>query len=412
MNNKIYSVTFFCFLFNLAYTQTLLADYPILTNLVDATGNNLDYTLTPGISAPSNGICQTGGNTDYGLSPVIANFDPTSFQIELDFKANNIPGPINWTPIVIGGVSYRWIGLYWNYNGKLGFIYNNGNYTETAGNVVPGNWYTAVLKYKNNSICIELDGVIVYQNCINTLEHAGDFNFSTKNFGTSSVIDGCFRNLKISSDPIIPIWTETNTEVICSGDSIAVGNNYYSQTGIYIDTAVTPLGCLMEITTDLTVAPPLAITASIVNDLTVTSDQTGDSYLWIDCSNGNQIILGETSQLFTATENGDYAVIVTSGNCSDTSNCVTINNVGIEDIKNSEYLIVYPNPSNDGIFFVKNQESIIDLLFYDVLGREMHINYDATKGEIDCMNLISGKYMIKLITEEQEFRRELIILND
>jgi hypothetical protein len=175
---------------------------------------------------------------------------------------------------------------------------------------------------------------------------------------------------------------------------------------------VTPFGCLMEITTDLTVASPLVITASIVNDLTITSDQIGDSYLWIDCSNGNQIILGETTQLFTASENGDYAVIVTSGNCSDTSNCVTINNVGMEDIKKLEYLTVYPNPSNDGIFHINNQESIIDLIFYDVLGREMHINYDAMKGEINCNNLISGKYIIKLITEEQEFRRELIILND
>ncbi|MFT4661642.1 MAG: hypothetical protein ACI8XB_001920 [Patiriisocius sp.] len=463
MKNKIYLIAFFCSLFNLANAQTLLANYPVLTNLVDATGNNSDYTLTAGMLAPSNGICQTGGfSTDYGLSPNIANFDPTSFQIEVEFNPNNIPGPVNWTTIVVGGNSYRWIGLNWNYNGKLGFTYNNGNYTETAGDVVPGNWHTAILKYKNNSICIELDGVIVYQNCIDTLIHAGNFNFSSRNFSTGTVIDGCFKNLKISSDPILPIWAETNTEVICLGDSIAVGNNYYSQTGIYVDTVVSPLGCMTEITTDLTVPlpasgtdvqtacdaytwidgntynssnntatltltsaagcdsivtldltiTPLVITASIVNDLTITSDQTGDSYEWIDCSNGNQIIPGETNQLFIASENGDYAVIVTSGNCSDTSNCVMINNVGVEDIEKVEELIVYPNPSNDGVFFVNNHESIIDLIVYDALGREMSIKYHVTNGEINCENLDPGKYIIKVITEEQEFSRELIILND
>jgi len=412
MKNKIYLVAFLCSLFNLANSQTLLADYPVLTDLVDATGNNSDFTLTAGISGPSDGICQPGGFTDYGISPIIANFDPTSFQIEIDFQANNIPGPINWTPIMIGGTSYRWMGLYWNYNGKLGFMYNNGNFTETAGNVVPGTWYTAVLMYKNNSICILLDGVIVYQNCIVTLEHAGDFNFSTRNFGIGHVIDGCFRNLKISSDPVLPIWTETITEVLCFGDSYALGNNNYSQDGIYTENVVTPLGCVKEVTLNLTIAPELNITASIANDLTITSDQTGDSYLWIDCSNGNQIISGETSQLFTASENGDYAVIVTSGNCSDTSNCVTINTIGMDEINNQDYLVVYPNPSNDGIFFVNSQTFIRDLQIFDVLGREMHINYNALSGEIDCKNLAPGKYTMKLITEKQEFSKVLIIQND
>src|SRR5690554_4922439 len=35
------------------------------------------------------------------------------------------------------------------------------------------------------------------------------------------------------------------------------------------------------------------------------------TYQWIDCNNGNAIITGETGQSYTATENGDYAVIVT-----------------------------------------------------------------------------------------------------
>ena len=41
---------------------------------------------------------------------------------------------------------------------------------------------------------------------------------------------------------------------------------------------------------------------------------------WIDCNNG-QPVAGATSQSFAATTPGTYAVIVTDGACSDTSEC-------------------------------------------------------------------------------------------
>ena len=40
-------------------------------------------------------------------------------------------------------------------------------------------------------------------------------------------------------------------------------------------------------------------------------------------------LLVETSQEFTPTTNGEYAVIVTNNGCSDTSNCLTLTTVGI-----------------------------------------------------------------------------------
>jgi hypothetical protein len=203
----------------------------------------------------------------------------------------------------------------------------------------------------------------------------------------------------------------TDVQAACDSYTWIDGNTYTFSNNSATWTYTNSEGCDSVVTLDLTINS-FIITASLLNDLTITADQTGDSYQWIDCSNGNQSIQGDTSQLFTATLNGDYAVVVTNGNCSDTSNCITIDNVAIDDIRKLEELIIYPNPSYDGIFYIDNHESIIDLVVYDALGRVVKVNYQEANGQINCMTLAPGKYTVKLVTNVQELIRELIILSN
>jgi len=56
---------------------------------------------------------------------------------------------------------------------------------------------------------------------------------------------------------------------------------------------------------------------------TLTANANGAGYVWINC-NGNIPVSGQTSQSFTVTATGNYAVIVTQNACSDTSNCVLV----------------------------------------------------------------------------------------
>jgi hypothetical protein len=203
----------------------------------------------------------------------------------------------------------------------------------------------------------------------------------------------------------------TDVQMACDSYTWIDGNTYTFSNNSATWTYTNSEGCDSVVTLDLTINS-FIITASLLNDLTITADQTGDSYQWIDCSNGNQSIQGDTSQLFTATLNGDYAVVVTNGNCSDTSNCITIDNVAIDDIRKLEGLIIYPNPSYDGIFYIDNHESIIDLVVYDALGRVVKVNYQEANGQINCMTLAPGKYTVKLVTNVQELIRELIILSN
>lgn len=65
---------------------------------------------------------------------------------------------------------------------------------------------------------------------------------------------------------------------------------------------------------------------------TLSSDDLGGIYQWINCDTGNSEIIGETYQSYTATQSGNYAVVLGSGLCADTSDCYNVNVLGIGEI--------------------------------------------------------------------------------
>lgn len=77
-------------------------------------------------------------------------------------------------------------------------------------------------------------------------------------------------------------------------------------------------------------------------DATITAS-TGNSYSWINCATEN-IIPDQATQIFTPIVNGSYAALVTINGCSDTSECIDINSVGISEINVNE-INLYPNPT-------------------------------------------------------------------
>jgi hypothetical protein len=79
--------------------------------------------------------------------------------------------------------------------------------------------------------------------------------------------------------------------------------------------------------------------------LTITANVAGASYQWLDCTNGNAPIVGETSQSFTAVANGSYAVEITTNCGSVVSACVAITTVGLDEVSALNGVKMYPNPS-------------------------------------------------------------------
>lgn len=89
--------------------------------------------------------------------------------------------------------------------------------------------------------------------------------------------------------------------------------------------------------------------STTVTGFTITANETAaTSYGWVDCSTGTQIV-GENSGSYTATSNGDYALIIQVDGCIDTSSCITISGVGINDEGTDLTMNVYPNPFSNKI---------------------------------------------------------------
>ncbi|MCK5103892.1 MAG: T9SS type A sorting domain-containing protein, partial [Cyclobacteriaceae bacterium] len=77
------------------------------------------------------------------------------------------------------------------------------------------------------------------------------------------------------------------------------------------------------------------------------ANQAGDTYQWLDCNNGNAVIIGETGQSFIPSLNGSYAVEVSENGCIDTSLCKIVTNVSVTENNYGDKLIYYPNPTSD-----------------------------------------------------------------
>lgn len=142
--------------------------------------------------------------------------------------------------------------------------------------------------------------------------------------------------------------TETQNISICAGESFTFAGNTYTVSGTYFDTI--PGGaCDSIITTNLTVANPINTTVQL-NGITLSAVAGATSYQWFDCAT-NQAVNGANSSTFQPTVNGDYGVIVTNGNCEDTSTCVSVSTIGLSELDAAEVISVYPNP-NTGKFTV------------------------------------------------------------
>ena len=121
---------------------------------------------------------------------------------------------------------------------------------------------------------------------------------------------------------VLPAYSVTNTMNLCGIDSVVVGNNIYSATGIYYDSLFTVSLCDSIIITDLTISDPVGIIIANGIQLNVSASGGVQPYIYevfgpngliISSSNNNGSVL-----MINPTFNGQYYFIAT-----DALGCVT-----------------------------------------------------------------------------------------
>ena len=225
---------------------------------------------------------------------------------------------------------------------------------------------------------------------------------SGKSFTTSSLFNDTIANVA-GCDSIINInltiqnSNSSTTQVTsCNSYTWPLNGLTYNMSGQYLDTILNSAGCDSVISLNLTINTVDKTVSQ--NGITLTANQSGATYQWLDCNNGNAPISGATSQSYTATTNGNYSVEVNANNCTDTSNCVSVISVGLEEEAIAEDLKIFPNPTKGEVNLMVKQEMLgKSCQLFDVTGKLMDEEVILTKNTLlDLSALESGVYFLQI----------------
>lgn len=213
---------------------------------------------------------------------------------------------------------------------------------------------------------------------------------------------------------VSPSSSDTVSVSICYGQNYSLPDGtIVSNTGVYPVNYQNIYGCDSTITTNLTVIP---FTANVsVNEDTLTADQNGAIYQWINCNEHNMPIVGANNQTFITTENGSYAVIVSIAGCTDTSDCVTIANLSIfAGTQLTENISISPNPfSQTSVIHIEPFVQHAQLVVYNLQGQKVREytlfeqNFTFERGDLS-----NGMYFLQVSENDKLIGVSKIMLED
>ncbi|MBI3239807.1 MAG: T9SS type A sorting domain-containing protein [Flavobacteriia bacterium] len=191
--------------------------------------------------------------------------------------------------------------------------------------------------------------------------------------------------------------SSTVTATACESYTWAENGTTYTASGSYpvLLAGANANGCDSTVTLVLTITGLPTATATDNGDATITAS-AGTSYQWINCAT-NTAIAGATSQTYTATANGDYAVVVTNaGGCSDTSSCVTIDYIGLTEITDAS-IQVFPNPTNGDVTITMTAtEATVEVV--DAQGKLLQAVTVVNGEKVNLSSYETGVYFLRIRT--------------
>jgi hypothetical protein len=282
---------------------------------------------------------------------------------------------------------------------------NTNSYSVDGGNnFQPSNVFTGLcantydIIVGNGSGCLESIQAVV----VEPVEV--EFTYSITDISCFGLNDG---GIEINATGGIPPYLfSIDNGVNQQGSNIFTGLS----TNSYELTVFDNNGCQSIVVSETITEPSSIDLTTSVNALTITANLSGGTYQWIECP-GFNALTGETSQSFTATQNGDYAVIITDANgCTDTSNCVTINDVSISSLDKNSFKI-YPNPATNKVFIEANENYInASISIKDSKGAEVfNSTLTSTVSNYDISKLENGVYFLEIESREGRLIHKIVV---
>ena len=160
----------------------------------------------------------------------------------------------------------------------------------------------------------------------------------------------------------------------------------------------TVLGCTTTASTAVVIEYLPEIEIDVIQVLAVlTAEPIEDAgYEWFNCATNTVVSI---SPSYTATEDGEYRLKVTVGNCSASTQCFTVNNLNT-NVVGMEGITLFPNPTSGVVNINGMPSSVSKLNVLDMNGRIVQaIAINQTDAKVNMNNLENGIYFIQVIAE-------------
>ncbi len=238
--------------------------------------------------------------------------------------------------------------------------------------------------------------------------HGTDYSSAGIYYDSLTTINGSDSVYQLTLH-VNPIYTYTESHSICDGETFIWHGADYTSAGVYYDSLTSINGCDSIYQIVLTVNS--IDTGVIISGETLTANLGADSYQWIDCNQNFAPINGEVYQSYTAKTNGNYAVIITSGLCTDTSLCTQILINSIASTKIEGDISIYPIPfSNELVIEVEGNNGDINFEISNEIGQLVYTGIVVDEALIQTSHFAPGIYIIKL-ENVKSFEYKKIIKN-
>lgn len=153
------------------------------------------------------------------------------------------------------------------------------------------------------------------------------------------------------------------------------------------------------------IVTPIDISTSVEltgDNYILSADSSGYTYQWVEnCGTTYDEIVGATDQSYTPTLSGSYAVIISNGACSDTSECININDLQIAETITNPQISLYPNPTTQAfrIEFGTEAESG-QIIIFNALGEIVYAKafYEEKVFDVELLGA-SGFYLVQVNIE-------------
>ncbi len=176
-------------------------------------------------------------------------------------------------------------------------------------------------------------------------------------------------------------------------DSFTLNDIVYKESGHYTQNLANAAGCDSIFVLDLTINKVSAEVRQ--EDRKLTAIETAANYQWINCDKGNEPIIGANQQQFAPNIDGNFAVVVTKNDCSDTSDCFSVRSAGITEHSRNG-ISIYPNPALHTVHIEAPAGALLSLKSMD--GRTLW--QQPASAPVQVSDLPAGMYLFYINNRE------------